>query len=123
MTHMSYRNAQSTADVPSLRPSLPTGPDIDVEAARQASLTVNSLLDWRGEYQGDKAFLCPLDLAKESYVEYTFGQCAYLVRDCARNLSAGGLSARRDGERALVVGVMATDALELWVNKTAVSRL
>ena len=120
---MSYRSAQSTATVPSLRPSLPTGPDIDVESARQASLTVNSLLDWRGAHQGDTPFLCPLDLAEESHVEYTFGQCAYLVRECARTLMDGGLSARKDGESALVVGVMATDALELWVNKTAVSRL
>ena len=94
----------------------------DPAAARKAWSSINTLLDHRAQHQGDKRFLCCLDLDRLSHEVYTFRQGQEYVVQAAKAYARTIAPAHSDKGRQ-VIGVYGANSVDYWVNGTALQRL
>lgn len=116
-----YEITHQTDDLPIEAYPLVQGQS-DAYAARRAYFSTSALLDYRAEHQGDKPFLCPINIETESHKTYTFGQTREMVVRFAKAHS-GTLPAREKGEEGVVVGMIGASGEDTWFHERALQRL
>ena len=91
-------------------------------AARKAWRSFNALLDYRAQYQGDRPFICPLDIDRGTYEVFTFQQVQEFVVSCAKTHAEILLPRQLDGKHH-VIGMIGDSCMDYWINDVALQRL